>query len=48
MLQHAAPGGVRKRGKRSIKAGLGILNHMVQYVAERQMLRKASLPASLL
>jgi hypothetical protein len=31
LLQNAASGGVRERGKRGIKAGSEILNHMVQY-----------------
>src|SRR5262249_38015396 len=35
LLQHAAPGRVRQRGERSVETGLVILNHMVQYVAER-------------
>src|SRR6202163_3376279 len=32
LLQNAASGGVRERGERSIEAGSGILNHVVQYV----------------
>src|SRR5271170_1445050 len=32
LLQNAASGGVRERGERGIKAGSGILNHVVQYV----------------
>jgi hypothetical protein len=32
LLQNAASGGVRKRGERGIEAGLGILNHVVQYI----------------
>src|SRR6476646_10582641 len=32
LLQHAASGGIRERGERSIEAGLGILNHLVQYI----------------
>src|ERR1700761_4229056 len=32
LLQHAAPCGVRERGKRSIETGWAILNHMVQYL----------------
>jgi hypothetical protein len=35
LLQNAASGGVRERGKRGIEAGLCILNHMVQYVTHR-------------
>jgi hypothetical protein len=35
LLQHAAPGRVRQRGERSIETGLVMLNHMVQYIAER-------------
>src|ERR1043166_5077881 len=31
VLQHAAPRGVGERGERGIKAGVRILNHMVQY-----------------
>jgi hypothetical protein len=31
LLQNAASGGIRERGERVIKAGLPILNHMVQY-----------------
>src|SRR5277367_954034 len=34
MLQNAAPGGVRERGERGIEAGLGILNHVVQYLTQ--------------
>src|ERR1700724_1629186 len=34
-LQHAAPGRVRQRGERSVEAGFVILNHMVQYIADR-------------
>src|SRR5262249_33490311 len=35
LLQHAAPGRVRQRGERSVEAGFVILNHMVQYIADR-------------
>src|SRR5215469_9166633 len=35
LLQHAAPGRVRQRGERSVKACFVILNHMVQYIADR-------------
>src|SRR6187200_1782058 len=31
LLQHAAPGGVRQRGERSIQVDSAILNHLVQY-----------------
>ena len=33
LLQDAAPGGIRERGERGIKAAHGILNHVVQYIA---------------
>src|SRR5207342_2964920 len=32
LLQNAASGGVRERGERRIEVGLGILNHVVQYL----------------
>src|SRR3954454_11760808 len=32
LLQNAASGGVRERGERGIEVGLGILNHVVQYM----------------
>src|SRR5271170_2314173 len=32
LLQNAPPGGVRERGERGIEAGLGTLNHVVQYI----------------
>src|SRR5262249_14766369 len=35
LFQHAAPCGVRQRGERSVEAGFVILNHMVQYIADR-------------
>jgi hypothetical protein len=31
LIQNATSGGVRERGERGIEAGLGILNHVVQY-----------------
>src|SRR6478672_1614568 len=34
LLQNATPRGVRERGERSIKSGLPILNHMVQYLMQ--------------
>jgi hypothetical protein len=35
LLQHTAPGRVRERGERSVEAGFVILNHIVQYIADR-------------
>src|SRR5262249_59588941 len=35
LLQHAAPGRIRQRGERSVEAGFVILNHIVQYIADR-------------
>src|SRR5215469_796054 len=35
LLQHAAPGRVRQRCERSVEAGFVILNHIVQYIADR-------------
>src|SRR3984893_1072618 len=35
LLQHAAPCRVRQRGERSVEAGFVILNHVVQYIADR-------------
>src|SRR5262245_34822386 len=35
LFQHAAPGRVRQRGERSVEAGFVILNHVVQYIADR-------------
>ena len=40
LLQYAAPGRIRERGERGIKAGSQILNHTVQYVAHRLGIRK--------
>src|SRR3954469_5230291 len=33
LLENAASGGVGERSERGVEAGLGILNHMVQYIA---------------
>ncbi len=35
VLQHAAPGRVRQSGERSVEVGYVILNHLVQYIADR-------------
>src|SRR5689334_17310456 len=35
LLEHAAPGGIRQRGEGSVEAGFVILNHVVQYIADR-------------
>ncbi len=32
LFQNTAPGGIRKRGERSIENGFPILNHLVQYI----------------
>src|SRR5580698_4327686 len=41
LLQNATSGGVGQRGERGIEAGLGILNHMVQYLTHQKAARKA-------
>src|SRR6185295_18689594 len=43
LLQHAAPGGVRQRGERSIQTDPAILNHMVQYLADGSAACKGTL-----
>jgi hypothetical protein len=41
LFQNTPSGGIRERSERGIKAGLDILNHLVQYLAHRLNARKA-------
>src|SRR5262249_42607107 len=45
LLQNAASGGVRERGERSVEAGCGILNHMVQCLTHELAACKGKLSA---
>ena len=52
LLENAASSGVGERGERGIEVGLGIVNHVVQYLSRGQTARKArpssgSVPISL-
>src|ERR1700761_3932668 len=42
LLQHGAAGRVRQRSERSVQLSFAILNHMVQYIAERFAPRKGN------